>query len=195
MNNVKEIIDFRGRTPKKLGLTWTPSGSFAALSALNIKNGYIDTTVDAHFGDELLYSRWMKSSELRKDDIIFTTEAPMGNVVVLHHNDHHYILSQRVIALRPDVEMVNSAFLGVALTTPGIHQLLRRLSTGGTAHGVSQRNLKFLEFMVPGEISEQKKIGQLSNFVDALIVANERQRMLSKKGSIEIRQLTITNIL
>ncbi len=45
------------------------------------------------------------------------------------------------------------------------------------------------------EYEEQLKIGVLSHHVDSLIAANERQRVLIKKGSIEIMQLTIINIL
>src|SRR5690625_2462717 len=38
---IESIVDFRGRTPKKLGLDWSKDG-YLALSALNVKNGYID---------------------------------------------------------------------------------------------------------------------------------------------------------
>lgn len=33
---LKKIIDYRGKTPKKLGSDWTVSG-YRALSALNVK--------------------------------------------------------------------------------------------------------------------------------------------------------------
>src|SRR5690625_4196196 len=46
-DNIKSIIDFRGRTPKKLGLNWSETG-YLALSALNVKNGYIDFKADVH---------------------------------------------------------------------------------------------------------------------------------------------------
>ncbi|WP_235426893.1 restriction endonuclease subunit S, partial [Citrobacter braakii] len=36
LDSIERIIDFRGRTPKKLGLDWSPSG-YRALSALNVK--------------------------------------------------------------------------------------------------------------------------------------------------------------
>ena len=39
--SIASTIDFRGRTPKKLGMDWSDSG-YLALSALNVKNGYID---------------------------------------------------------------------------------------------------------------------------------------------------------
>src|SRR5699024_1251409 len=39
LKNISSIIDFRGRTSKKLGMDWSDSG-YLALSALNVKNGY-----------------------------------------------------------------------------------------------------------------------------------------------------------
>ena len=52
-DSISSTIDFRGRTPKKLGMDWSQSG-YLALSALNVKNGYIDPSADAHYGDEEL---------------------------------------------------------------------------------------------------------------------------------------------
>ncbi len=38
---VQNIIDYRGRTPRKLGMTWG-EGNIPALSARNVKMGFID---------------------------------------------------------------------------------------------------------------------------------------------------------
>ena len=46
LSNIEKILDYRGRTPKKLGLNWSDTG-YLALSALNVKNGYIDFNIDA----------------------------------------------------------------------------------------------------------------------------------------------------
>ena len=62
--SIASTIDFRGRTPKKLGMDWSESG-YLALSALNVKNGYIDPLADAHYGDENLYKKWMSGKELK----------------------------------------------------------------------------------------------------------------------------------
>ena len=54
---IKKITDFRGRTPKKLGMDWSENG-YLALSALNVKNGYIDFNQDVHYGNQELYVFW-----------------------------------------------------------------------------------------------------------------------------------------
>ena len=62
---IQKITDFRGRTPKKLGMDWSERG-YLALSALNVKDGYIDFSQDVHYGDQSLYEKWMTGNELHK---------------------------------------------------------------------------------------------------------------------------------
>ena len=69
-DNIQNTIDFRGRTPKKLGMDWSESG-YLALSALNVKNGNIDLSADAHYGSKELYEKWMDGRELRKGQVLF----------------------------------------------------------------------------------------------------------------------------
>ena len=76
---IQKITDFRGRTPKKLGMDWSESG-YLALSALNVKDGYIDFSQDVHYGNQALYDKWMSGNELHEGQVLFTTEAPIGNV-------------------------------------------------------------------------------------------------------------------
>ncbi|HDR0201076.1 TPA: restriction endonuclease subunit S, partial [Staphylococcus aureus] len=67
-----KIIDFRGRTPKKLNMDWSNAG-YLALSAVNVKKGYIDYNVEAKYGGKELYKKWMKGNELQKGQVLFTT--------------------------------------------------------------------------------------------------------------------------
>lgn len=102
------IIDYRGRTPKKLGMNWG-GGNIPALSAGNVKQGYIDFEQDCYYGSVELYTKWMKQGATRKNDIIFTTEAPLGNVALIP-DDKKYILSQRTVLLQVR-EGVSNVFL------------------------------------------------------------------------------------
>lgn len=168
LNCLTKIIDYRGRTPKKLGQKWSDDGKYRALSALNVKNGYIDKNNDVHFGDFNLYKKWMGKSELKKGDILFTTEAPMGNVAIINDNEK-YILSQRTIAFRVDQKFFNNLFLSYILRTTTVNNKLKSLSTGGTAQGVSQKSLSYLVLMVTNNAYEQQKIGNLLAKIDRLI--------------------------
>lgn len=181
LNSVERIIDFRGRTPRKLGLDWSPSG-YRALSALNVKQGYIDFTIDPHFGDQELYERWMSGAELHQEQVLFTTEAPMGNVAQVPNSDK-YILSQRTIAFVVKSEVITEDFLAVLLRSPKVFTELSALSSGGTAKGVSQKVLAKLNVVLPEDLNEQIAIGHYFQKLDALI--NQHQQQITKLNNIK----------
>jgi type I restriction enzyme S subunit len=52
------VIDFRGKTPKKLGMDWG-GGDIPALSANNVEMGKINSDKETYYGSEELYKRWM----------------------------------------------------------------------------------------------------------------------------------------
>lgn len=174
VNCLAKIIDFRGKTPKKLGLSWSRNGNYRALSALNVKNGFIDKNIDVHFGNYDLYKKWMGKTELKKGDILFTTEAPMGNVAIIKDNEK-YILSQRAIAFRVNEKNINSLFLLYRLNTVSVKNKLMSLSTGGTAQGISQKNLSYLFISISNSLDEQKRIGNILAKVDHLIYLENKK--------------------
>lgn len=169
LSNIEKIIDYRGRTPKKLGLSWSDTG-YLALSALNVKNGYIDFNADANYGDQELYERWMGDNHLHKGQVVFTTEAPMGNVAQIP-NDDLYILSQRTIAFEVKHDLIIEDFLATLLRSPKIFNDLTSLSSGGTAKGVSQKSLSNLKICVPASLDEQSAIGSLFRTLDDLLAS------------------------
>ena len=177
-DNIQNTIDFRGRTPKKLGMDWSESG-YLALSALNVKNGYIDPSADAHYGNEELYKKWMGGRELRKGQVLFTTEAPMGNVAQVPDNQG-YILSQRTITFDVNDEKITDDFLAVLLRSPNVFNDLSALSSGGTAKGVSQKSLSGLKVIVPKNLREQGKIGLFFKQLDSTIALHQRKLEKSK---------------
>ena len=169
LSNIDKILDYRGRTPKKLGLSWSDTG-FLALSALNVKNGYIDFNADANYGNQELYDRWMGDNHLHKGQVVFTTEAPMGNVAQIP-NDDLYILSQRTIAFEVKHDLIREDFLATLLRSPKIFNELTSLSSGGTAKGVSQKSLSNLKVCVPASLEEQSSIGSLFRTLDNLLAS------------------------
>ena len=169
LSNIDKILDYRGRTPKKLGLNWSDTG-YLALSALNVKNGYIDFNTDANYGNQELYDRWMGDKHLHKGQVVFTTEAPMGNVAQIP-NDDLYILSQRTIAFEVKHDLIREDFLATLLRSPKIFNELTSLSSGGTAKGVSQKSLSNLQVCVPASLEEQTAIGSLFRTIDDLLAS------------------------
>ena len=185
-DNIEKVIDFRGRTPKKLGMEWSAEG-YTALSALNVKDGYIDFTADVHYANQDLYDKWMAGNELYKGQVLFTTEAPMGNVAQVPDN-RKYVLSQRTIAFNVDKTKVTNDFLAVLLRSQNVQHTLKSLASGGTAQGVSQKSLSQLKVILPINPKEQQEIGNFFNHFDSLIALHQRKLdhlELMKKGLLQ----------
>lgn len=164
---IEKIIDFRGRTPKKLGMEWG-GGNILSLSANNIKDGYIDLTAENNKGSEELYRAWMGKADLAKGDILLTTEAPMGKSVLVP-DDKKYILSQRVIAIKTR-DYVDNEFL-VQLIWSNFFQLqMSKLATGSTAKGINQKALEKIFLFLPS-LPEQTRIAACLSSLDSLIAA------------------------
>ena len=183
---IQSITDFRGRTPKKLGMDWSESG-YLALSALNVKDGYIDFSQDVHYGNQELYDKWMSGKELHRGQVLFTTEAPMGNVAQVPDNKG-YILSQRTIAFDVEEEILSENFLATLLRTPNVFNDLTALSSGGTAKGVSQKSLSGLDVVIPKNIDEQNKLADYFINLDHLITLHQRKYeklQMIKKSMLE----------
>ena len=170
---IQKITDFRGRTPKKLGMDWSESG-YLALSALNVKDGYIDFMQDVHYGNQELYDKWMTGNELHKGQVLFTTEAPMGNVAQVPDN-RQYILSQRTIAFDVKDDYITENFLATVLRTPKVFEDLTALSSGGTAKGVSQKSLAAVDIIIPTDLKEQEYIARYFANLNNLITLHQRK--------------------
>ena len=181
---IEKITDFRGRTPKKLGMDWSESG-YLALSALNVKDGYIDFSQDVHYGEQALYDKWMSGNELHKGQVLFTTEAPMGNVAQVPDNKR-YILSQRTIAFDVKEDIITENFLATLLRSPAVFNTLTSLSSGGTAKGVIQKSLAGVDIQIPVELREQELLATYFANLDNLITLHQRKynKLLNVKKSM-----------
>lgn len=128
LDNVDKVLDYRGKSPTKFGMEWGTEG-YLVLSALNVKNGYIDKSVEAKYGDQELFERWMGSNRLEKGDVLFTTEAPLGNVAQVP-DDKGYILNQRAVAFKSSKDTDNN-FFAQLLRSPIVQNTLNANSSGG----------------------------------------------------------------
>ena len=143
---VSEIIDYRGKTPRKLGGSWSESG-IMALSAMNVKQGRLVRLEKAKFVSEELYKRWMKS-EVAESDILMTSEAPLGEVYYLTEKKK-ICLSQRLYCIRANPNFIKSSVLFYALSAPTSKAQLHARATGTTVSGIRQAALREILFAIP----------------------------------------------
>lgn len=150
---LQECFDFRGKTPKKLGMEW--GGDILALSARNVRMGDIDPSVEANYGSKALYKKWMSRGDAQNGDVILTTEAPLGNVAQIPDNAK-YILSQRVVLLRANPAVTTNDFLACLMRSAFFQQTLRANATGTTALGIKVSRLQKIRLSIPNQEVQTK---------------------------------------
>lgn len=163
------VIDYRGKTPKKLGGDWCKQG-YRALSAKNIKTGRIVQAETIRYIDESLYRKWMKD-EVQRGDILITSEAPFGQIF-FWDSDEKIVLSQRLFCVRIKPEY-DARFIYYYMITPEFQSELDGRATGTTVIGLRQPELMKCVIRCP-EIQEQKVIAAILSSIDAKIIANEK---------------------
>ena len=170
IDNAEKVLDYRGKSPTKFGMEWGNEG-YLVLSALNVKNGYIDKSIEAKYGSPELFERWMGDNRLVKGDVLFTTEAPLGNVAQVPDNKG-YILNQRAVAFKAS-KVTDNNFFAQLLRSPIIQNILNSNSSGGTAKGIGMKEFAKISAHVP-KLEEQQKIGLFFKQLDETITLQER---------------------
>lgn len=156
-NLIKDIIDYRGLTPGKLNSSWVSEG-ITALSALNVKKGRLIRLEDSKQVSEDLYEKWMRK-KLEKQDILLTSEAPLGEVYILMEEEK-YVLSQRLFAIKANPNKIEPSYLYLYLLGKiGQHQLASK-ATGATVGGIRQELLRKIDVLLP-ETRLQKQFSEI----------------------------------
>ncbi|MGI2251243.1 restriction endonuclease subunit S [Staphylococcus cohnii] len=169
-NCVNDIIDYRGKTPKKLKGEWNEKGTFRAVSAKNIKNMQLVNLESLKKVDNELYKKWMKK-EVSKNDILLTSEAPLGESL-FWDSDEKIVLSQRVFGLKPNTDIVNPKYLFAYLQTPKFKHELTSRESGTTVTGIRRKELEKTIIEVPSQ-NIQKFIGDLFYITNKKIKNNQ----------------------
>lgn len=165
---IVDIIDYRGKTPKKLGGNWSESG-IIALSAMNVKHGQLVNLEKVKFVSEELYSKWMKS-EVSRGDILMTSEAPLGETYLVPDN-RKICLSQRLFCIRANPNFILPRFLFYFFNSPISRKQIESRATGTTVLGIRQPDLREVPISVP-PLPTQRKIAAVLSTYDDLIENN-----------------------
>ena len=174
---VRSYVDYRGRTPGKLGMDWG-GGEILALSANNVQMGRIASEKEAYFGSENLYRKWMRQGECERGDILLTMEAPLGNVARIP-DDQKYILSQRVLLIKPNAS-IRGDYLYHLMRGGHFQYQLEKHSTGSTAKGIQRAKLDELSIWFPKSEAEQFAIAEVLSDMDVELATLEARREKSK---------------
>ena len=165
---VETVIDYRGKTPKKLGGDWSNTG-YRAFSAKNIKTGQIVQHESIRFVDEEMYHKWMKV-EIQKGDILITSEAPFGQIFYWD-SDEKIVLSQRLFGVRIK-KQYDPRFVYYYMITKEFQSEMDHRATGTTVVGLRQPELMKCALRCP-DYETQRKISAILTAIDNKIAVNE----------------------
>ncbi|MGE3959310.1 MAG: restriction endonuclease subunit S [Vicinamibacterales bacterium] len=161
----ERLIDYRGKTPPKV------ASGVRLVTAKVIKGGRIIDDPAEYIAAEF-YDEWMRRGLPRAEDVLVTTEAPLGEVAILGASK--VALAQRVILLRAKSERVLPRFLYYALQSDFAQAELRRRATGTTVDGIKQSELR--QARIPWfPIELQHRIARVLTAHDDLIENNLRR--------------------
>ncbi|MGY2040199.1 restriction endonuclease subunit S [Nocardia gipuzkoensis] len=156
------LIDNRGKNPpfEKSGVP--------AISGMSVKPGRIDFS-EARSVSEETWKKWMPEPT-RRDDLILTSEAPLGRVAPLR-DDSPVLIAQRVYCLRGQRGVLDSKFLYYAFQTDAVQADLSGRASGTTVLGIRQPELRKVVIPAP-DYNEQRAIAEVLGALDDKIAAN-----------------------
>lgn len=177
---IEKIIDYRGKTPKKLGGDWTEYG-IRTISAKNVHNGVLDNIDSIRCVSQDIYIKWMKEKIKRNDIFIASEGASMGESLIWE-SDEQIVLGQRLFAVRANTQVLNPFYLAMYMRTPEYRTELLNHCTGTSVLGLSQPNLlKTRIRKIPLDL--QNFIGEIyQNICNKIAVNNAINRNLSEQA-------------
>jgi type I restriction enzyme S subunit len=95
----------------------------------------------------------------RKGDVLFTTEAPLGNVAQLD-TDETVVIGQRLITMQPDENVLDRTFLKYALISRPTQAEIFKRGTGATVVGIKASLLKQVPLSFPTKVADQRALAQ-----------------------------------
>lgn len=157
LEEICQIVDCPHTSPK-----WKDSG-IPVIRNYNLINGVIDTRNLSYVDAEEYQSR-TKRIVPQKDDILFSREAPIGNVGIIPEN---FICcqGQRVVLLRPNQQIVIPRFLLHLLQGNVVKDQIAKVEKmGSTVSNFNIGDLKRLYVTVPAIDVQKRLIQVLDNF-------------------------------
>ena len=155
---VEIIIDYRGKTPQKMGGDWADNGH-RVISALNVHGGFIDNEDQIRCVSQEIYDKWMKD-EIKRNDCFLASEGASLGENAIWDSDEKIVLGQRLYAIRTNSDKLDPWYFAMYMQTKKFRQQIDRISTGSTVFGISQPTLLGVKLLLPS-IIEQRKIGAL----------------------------------
>ncbi|EOU1828412.1 restriction endonuclease subunit S [Clostridium perfringens] len=153
------FIDYRGKTPEKSEI------GIPLITAKNVKNNRFSFEPREYIPMKN-YKDVMTRGIPSVNDILFTTEAPLGNVCRIPNIEGEFCVGQRLITMKP-LEEICSEYLEYALLSKQFQGEMWKHASGSTVKGIRSKELVKLSIPVP-PIELQNQFANFAKQVDKL---------------------------
>ncbi len=175
---IEVFIDYRGKTPQK------SSFGIPLITAKVVKEGRI--LPPNEFIPEADYDSWMTRGLPEINDVVLTTEAPLGEVALI--KDNRVALAQRIITMRGKRDIVDNIFLKYYFQSKqGQYELSSRAS-GTTVFGIKAEVLKKVPVFLPPLIEQRRIAAILSSLDDKIDLLHRENATLEQMTETMFRQ-------
>lgn len=161
---VEYFIDYRGKTPDK------KDSGIPLITAKIIKDGRLNTATEFISVED--YPLWMTRGYPEVNDVVLTTEAPLGEVALIKNKN--IALAQRIITLRGYKNILDNKFLKYWLQSEQGQYELESRASGTTVFGIKSSFLKKIPISLP-PYNEQVAISSVLYSIDEKIDLLHRQ--------------------
>lgn len=155
-----QYIDYRGKTPPKA------SAGVRLITAKNVKTGSVNLNPEEFIASDA-FDGWMTRGFPKQGDVLFTTEAPLGNVAILDV-EGDVAVGQRLLTMRPDKNKILAPYLLYFLMSRGFRKKMFENSTGSTVVGIKSALLKKIPIAFPA-LHEQQEFAAAIGGAEAII--------------------------
>ena len=153
LQNLCTFIDYRGKTPEKV------ESGLPFITAKNIRMHHMSFDTLEYISKET-YDRVMTRGFPQIGDVVFTTEAPLGNVCRIPFIETEFYIGQRIITMQ--TERLEPAYLEYALSSDEFKRKIAEKSSGSTVTGIRSKLLEQLTIPVPPRALQE----QFATFVE-----------------------------
>ena len=128
-----------------------------------------------------VYEKWTRRGKLQKGDVIFTREAPLGEVGLVRE-EKNYFLGQRLVLFRSNDKICDGRFLMYSLLWHDNKQAIISKGVGSTVAHLRVPECENIEIKVP-DLDAQHRIADILSAYDDLIENNQKQIKLLEEAA------------
>ena len=171
-----EIVDCVNKTAPTSNVP-TP---YKMLRTSDIRDGKINLE-NLNCVTKEVYEKWTRRGKLQKGDVIFTREAPLGEVGLVRE-EKNYFLGQRLVLFRANDKMCDGRFLMYSLLWHDNKQAIISKGVGSTVAHLRVPECENIEIKVP-DLDAQHRIADILSAYDDLIENNQKQIKLLEEAA------------